>query len=141
MNVSRNEIRTGRLVVHLRVLVGCCFLARPASRRLHTYGSSSTMPPASSRVRMCGRRAQVGQVRRSMRRCPWTPPETETRSLVDVRVAPPRHYKRVRVRWAQLSMIGDSMIDFSNGEESSGLPPMEDLHRRRQTGLNEAATW
>src|SRR5205823_11721345 len=74
-------------------------------------------------VMVAGRKA--GQVRRIYSPVPESSrPEPKYESLVEVRVAASaRVFKKVRVQMVQISLLGDPMIDFSSGEESSGLAP------------------
>jgi ABC-type transporter Mla subunit MlaD len=145
MKVPRNEIRTGLLVVStFAVLVAALlYLGAPgAFAKLHTYriffDNAAGIKPGAD-VMVAGRK--VGQVRHIYSPMPVNSrPEPKYESLVEVRVEESACvYHKVRVQMVQLSMLGDSMIDFSEGEESSGLAPDGTTFiGERQHGLADA---
>jgi ABC-type transporter Mla subunit MlaD len=145
MKAPRNEIRTGLLVVlTLAVLVATLiYLGAPGVfQKQHTYfvyfENAFGIKPGAD-VMVAGRKA--GQVRRVFSPVAENArPEPGYESLIEVRVAANAGvYNRVRVQMLQLSMLGDSVIDFSEGEEASGLAP-DRAHflGRRQPGLSDA---
>lgn len=144
MNASRNEIRTGLLVVlTFAVLIAVLlFLGTPGIfRKLHTYriyfDNAAGIKPGAD-VMVAGRKA--GQVRRIYAPMPENSrPAPKYECLIEVRVAASACvYNKVRVQMVQLRPLGDSMIDFSNGEESSGLA-RDGAHfiGERQYGLSD----
>ena len=145
MKLPRNEIRTGLLVVStFAVLVAVMlFLGAPGvfgklSTYLVYFDNAAGIKPGAD-VMVAGRK--VGQVRRIYSPVPMnTRPDPKYESLVEVRVtAKAGIYKKVRVQMVQISILGDSMIDFSNGEESSGLAQDgATFLGERQPGLSEA---
>ena len=144
-NTPRNELRTGLLVVStFAVLVAVLlYLGAPGVfAKLHTYriyfDNAAGIKPGAD-VMVAGRK--VGQVRHVYSPMPLdSRPDPKYESLVEVRVAASAGiYKIVHVQMVQLSMLGDSMIDFSNGEEASGLAADgATFTGERQIGLQDA---
>ncbi len=127
MNIIRNEIRTGLLVVlSLAALVALLiYLGAPGvfvpqhTYRIYFENAAGIKPGAQ--VLLAGRR--IGQVRAL-----FSPvlekdrPSPKLETLIEVQVnSTALIFNKVRVQITQPSMLGDSVIDFSNGEESSGL--------------------
>src|SRR6266446_7322436 len=146
MKDSRNELRTGVLVVlTLAVLVAALlYLGAPGVfRKLNHYyvyfENAAGIKPGAD-VMVAGRK--VGQVRRIYSPVPEnTRPEPKYESLVEVRIAANAGlYNKVRARWVTTPLLGDMTIDFSHGEESSGLAP-DGAHflGEKAQGLNDVA--
>ncbi|EDY19500.1 Mammalian cell entry related domain protein [Chthoniobacter flavus Ellin428] len=129
MNLVRNEIRTGLLVViTLVVLVGVLiFLGAPGvfvpqhTYRIYFENAAGVKPGAP--VLLGGRK--IGQVRSL-----FSPVEEKDRpnpkleTMIEVTVAArARIFKTVKVEITQPTMLGDAVIDFASGKESSGLAP------------------
>jgi len=129
MNLVRNEIRTGLLVViTLVVLVGVLiFLGAPGvfvpqhTYRIYFENAAGVKPGAP--VLLGGRK--IGQVRAL-----YSPVEEKDRpnpkleTMIEVTVAAKaRIFKTVKVEITQPTMLGDAVIDFASGLESSGLAP------------------
>lgn len=129
MNIVRNEIRTGLLVIiTLAVLVGVLiFLGAPGvfvpqhTYRIYFENAAGVKPGAQ--VLLGGRK--IGQVRAL-----YSPVEEKDRpnpkleTMIEVTVAArARIFKTVTVQITQPSLLGDAVIDFASGQESSGLAP------------------
>jgi ABC-type transporter Mla subunit MlaD len=129
MNIVRNEIRTGLLVViSLAALVALLiFLGAPGvfvpqhTYRIFFENAAGVKPGAQ--VLLGGRK--IGQVHAL-----FSPVEEKDRpnpkmeTMVEVRVAArARIFKTVKVQITQPTLLGESVIDFSSGQESSGLAP------------------
>lgn len=145
MSAGRNEVRTGLFVLitltaFIAILI---YLGAPgAFKRQTTYyvyfATAYGIKPGAD-VMVAGRK--VGQVQRI-----WSPvplaqrPEPRMESLIEVRVSADAGIReRVRVQMVQLSMLGDMMIDFSDGDESSPAAAHGSYFRgERQPGLSEA---
>jgi hypothetical protein len=144
MTTPRHEVRTGLLVVlTLAVLVAVLvYLGAPgafeAQRTYYIFFDNAAGIKPGAQVMVSGRK--VGQVRQVFSPVPENArPEGKYESLVEVRVsAKAGIYQKVRVQMVQLTMLGDILIDFSNGEEASGLAP-DKAHfiGERQPGLAE----
>jgi phospholipid/cholesterol/gamma-HCH transport system substrate-binding protein len=127
MNVVRDEIRTGLLViVSLAALVGILlYLGAPGVFiPQHTYWiyfqDASGIKPGSQ-VQLAGRK--IGQVRALYSPVPEKErPEPKLETMIEVQVSSvARIFNRVRAQITQPTLLGDSVIDFSNGDEASGL--------------------
>jgi ABC-type transporter Mla subunit MlaD len=129
MNLVRNEIRTGVLVVvTLVALIGILlYLGAPGvlipqhTYRIYFENAAGVKPGAQ--VLLAGRK--VGQVHAM-----FSPvlekdrPNPKLETLVEVHVdAGARIFKTVKVQIAQPSLLGDTVIDFASGQETSGLAP------------------
>jgi ABC-type transporter Mla subunit MlaD len=129
MNLVRNEIRTGLLVViTLVVLVSVLiFLGAPGvfvpqhTYRIYFENAGGVKPGAP--VLLGGRK--IGQVRAL-----YSPVEEKDRpspkleTMIEVQVAAKaRIFKAVKVQITQPSLLGDAVIDFASGQESSGVAP------------------
>ena len=127
MNVIRNEIRTGLLVViSLAGFVGILlYLGAPGVFiPQHTYWiyfqDASGIKPGSQ-VLLAGRK--IGQVRALFSPVPEKErPDPKLETKIEVQVnSTARIFQRVKAQITQPTMLGDSVIDFSNGDEASGL--------------------
>jgi ABC-type transporter Mla subunit MlaD len=129
MNITRTEIRTGLLVVlSLAVLVAVLlFLGAPGvfipqhTYRIYFDNAAGIKPGAQ--VLLAGRK--IGQVRVLYSPVPEKErPTPKMETLIEVQVAKTaRIFNKVKVQIAQPTLLGESVIDFSNGEEASGLAP------------------
>jgi ABC-type transporter Mla subunit MlaD len=127
MNITRNEIRTGLLVVlSLVALVAVLiYLGAPGVfvpqniYRIYFDNASGIKPGAQ--VLLAGRK--IGQVRRLYSPVPEKDrPTPKMETLIEVQVARSAQiFKKVKVQITQPSLLGESVIDFSSGEEASGL--------------------
>jgi len=127
MNITRNEIRTGLLVVlSLAVLVAVLiYLGAPGVfTPQHTYriyfDNASGIKPGAQ-VLLAGRK--IGQVRELFSPVPESErPNPKMETLIEVQVAASaKIYNKVKAQITQPSVLGESVIDFSSGEEASGL--------------------
>lgn len=127
MNIVRNEIRTGLLVVlTLAALVGVLiYLGAPGvfipQNKFRIYFENAAGIKPGAQVLLAGRK--VGQVRQL-----FSPVEEKERpnpkleTLIEVEVnASAKIFNKVRVQITQPTLLGESVIDFSNGDESSGI--------------------
>lgn len=145
MNLQRNEIRTGLLVVIcLTALVAVLlYLGAPGVFvPQHTFSiyfdNASGIKPGAD-VMLAGRK--VGQVSHIYAPVPEADrPDPKLESLVEVKVsAAAKIYRNVRVQMVQVSMLGEMMVDFTSGREADGLAPEGAYFRgERQPGLQDA---
>jgi len=129
MQITRNEIRTGLLVVlTIGVLVaGLVYLGAPGGFvRQNTYriyfDNAGGIKPGNQ-VMLAGRK--IGQVRKLFSPVPEKErPTPKMESLVEVDVdASAQVYQRVKVQMIQNGLLGEMVIDFTAGEEASGRAP------------------
>lgn len=126
MNIVRNEIRTGLLVVlSLAALVGVLiYLGAPGvfipQKKFRIYFENAAGIKPGAQVLLAGRK--IGQVRQL-----FSPveekerPDPKLETLIEVEVnASARIFNKVRVQITQPTLLGESVIDFSSGDESSG---------------------
>jgi ABC-type transporter Mla subunit MlaD len=145
MKNAGNEVRTGILVIFsLTILVGVLlYLGAPgvfvSQHTYFVYFDNAYGIKAGTDVMLAGRK--VGQVRHVFSPIPQLErPEPQYESLVEVKVdARAAVYNKVDVQMMQLTMLGDMMIDFSNGDEASGLATEgARFNGKRQPGLSDA---
>lgn len=127
MDISRNEIRTGLLVVLslLVLVVVLLYLGAPGvfipqnTYRIFFDNAAGVKPGAH--VLLAGRK--IGQVRALFSPVPEKDrPTPKMETLIEVQVERrAKIFNKVKVQITQPSLLGDSVIDFSNGEEASGL--------------------
>src|SRR5687768_7771256 len=127
MNFTRTEIRTGLLVVLslLVLVVVLLYLGAPGvfvpqnTYRIYFDNAAGIKPGAQ--VLLAGRK--IGQVRNLYSPVPENErPTPKMETLIEVQVERRAAvYKQVKVEITQPSLLGESVIDFSNGLESSGL--------------------
>ena len=126
MNIVRNEIRTGLLVFFsLAVLVVVLvYLGAPGVfTPQHTYriyfSNASGIKPGAQ-VMLAGRK--IGRVRELYSPVPeGERPDPKMETLIEVQVAASaRVFNHVKVQITQPSLLGESVIDFSSGEEYIG---------------------
>jgi ABC-type transporter Mla subunit MlaD len=126
MNITRTEIRTGLLVVvSLAILVAVLiFLGAPGvfvpqnTYRIYFDNAAGIKPGAQ--VLLAGRK--IGQVKQLYSPVPEKErPTPKMETLIEVEVARSANvYNKVKVQITQPSLLGESVIDFSSGEEASG---------------------
>ena len=145
MNVVRNEIRTGLLVlVSVAVLAAVLiYLGAPGLlRKMHRYDvyfDNAGGIQIGAPVMLGGRR--VGQVTRVISPVPQNKrPKPNLETVVEVAVdRDARIYKKVNVSMLQYGLLGEQVIDFTAGAESSGLATSDTKFvGERIPGLNDA---
>lgn len=145
MNILRNEIRTGLLVVlSAAALVGLLiYLGSPGvfvpqkSFRIF-YDNAGGLEPGAP-VLLGGRKiGRVATLYSPVAEKDRPSPKMET--LVEVQVArSAKIFKRVKALMAQPTVLGKPVIDFTSGEEASGLAPDGAYFiGERQPGLADA---
>lgn len=141
----RNEIRTGLFVVVTLGLMAAVLIYYGAAgdfldrKRFQIYFTDAGGIQPGASVTLSGRK--VGQVRRLISPVPESErPEPELEVMIEVDISiTARIYRDQQVIMLQYGMLGDQLIDFTQGKESSGVAP--DGSRfigRRQPGLNDA---
>ena len=127
MNIHRNEIRTGLLVVlSLAALVGLLlYLGSPGvfvpQKTFRIYFDNAAGLEPGAPVLLAGRK--IGQVTKLFSPVPEKDrPTPKTETLVEVQVAKSAEiFSKVKVQMTQPSLLGKHVIDFTSGEEASGL--------------------
>ncbi len=127
MNITRTEIRTGLLVVFslVALVVVLLYLGAPGvfipqnTYRIFFDNAAGIKPGAH--VLLAGRK--IGLVKSLYSPVPEKDrPTPKMETLIEVRVARTAQiFNTVKVQITQPSLLGESVIDFSNGEETSGL--------------------
>jgi ABC-type transporter Mla subunit MlaD len=147
MNVVRQEIRTGLLVIFsLVVLVGVLlYLGSPGIfHPMKTYfvfvKNGAGIKPGAD-VLLAGRR--IGQVRRlssPVARDQRPDPEKKMETRIEVRVdRDAKIYGNVKVTLRQYGLLSDMIIDFTSGDEQDGLAPGETVFLGElEPGLSDA---
>ncbi|HEV7869015.1 MAG TPA: MlaD family protein [Chthoniobacteraceae bacterium] len=129
MNIQRNEIRTGLLVVlSLGILVTVLiYLGAPGvfvkQKTFRIYFDNASGLKPGAQVMLAGRK--IGQVRRLFSPVPEQErPTPKMEALVEVIVAADSPiYKTVKAQMTQNGLLGETLIDFTTGQEASGLAP------------------
>jgi len=129
MNIERQEVRTGLLVfISLALFVGVLiYLGAPGvftpQKTFRIYFEDAAGMKPGAQVLLAGRK--IGQVRRLFSPVPESErPTPKIEALIEVRVAANAPiYQKVRAEMTQPKLLGEMVIDFTNGEESSGLAP------------------
>ncbi len=145
MNIARNEIRTGLLVIiSLFALVGILlYLGAPGffvpqnTFRIYFDNASGIKPGAD--VLLAGRK--IGQVSLILSPVPEADrPDPKFEVLVETKVAASaRVYKNAKVQMVQTSLLGEAVIDITSGREADGLATDGHYFRgERQPGLADA---
>ena len=130
MNILRNEIRTSALLVVLTLaalVAVLVYLGAPGvftpQKKFRVYFENAAGIKPGAQVLLAGRK--IGQVREL-----FSPvldkdrPDPKLETLIEVQVnSSAQIFKKVKVQIAQPTLLGESVIDFSSGEESSGLAP------------------
>jgi ABC-type transporter Mla subunit MlaD len=129
VNLLRNEIRTGLLVViTLAVFVAVLlYLGAPGvfvpqhTYRIFFENAAGIKPGAQ--VLLAGRK--IGQVHALYSPVPDKDrPTPKMETLIEVQVdRAAKIYNKVRAQITSTTLLGETVIDFSNGEEASGLAP------------------
>ncbi len=127
MNIRRQEIRTGLLVVlSLVALVGVVlYLGAPGvfvpQHTFRIYFDNAAGMKQGASVLLSGRK--VGQVSQIFSPVPEAErPAEKYEVLIEVKVrATAKIYNKVRVQMVQTSLLGETVIDFNNGREAQGL--------------------
>jgi phospholipid/cholesterol/gamma-HCH transport system substrate-binding protein len=145
MNIFRNEVRTGLLVVlTMGALVAVLlYLGAPgvftSQNTFYIFVDNAVGIQEGAKVLVAGR--DIGQVRRIFSPVPeserwdWT---WETKIEVNVGSSA-RIYKDAKVTLTQNGLLGEMLIDFSSGTEASGLAPHGyTFVAVRPAGLSEA---
>ena len=129
MNIERNEIRTGLLVLMtLSALVAVLvYLGAPgvfvAQNKFYIYFDNAVGVKPGAPVLLAGRK--IGQVRSLYSPVPDKDrPAPNLETVIEVEVAATaKIYRKVKVEMTQTSVLGDSVIDFTHGDENSGRAP------------------
>lgn len=127
MTILRNETRTGLLfVITLAILVGTVvYLGSPGvfvpQKTFNIFFDNASGLEPGAPVLLAGRR--IGQVTALHSPVPEkTRPEPKMETLVEVQVEKSANiFRKVKARMRQPSMLGKPVIDFTTGEEESGL--------------------
>ena len=144
MPLIRNEFRTGLLVLLTAAILAVVliYLEAPGlagERRIfHVYFDNASGINIGAPVMLAGRR--VGQVSRLMSPVPESQrPRPDLVVLVEVAVDPSALiYKDEHVIMVQYSLLGEQVIDFTKGNEASGLASTNTKFiGERQPGLSE----
>ena len=145
MNLARTEIRTGLLVVlSLVILVTVLiYLGAPGvfvpQNTFRIYFDNAAGIKPGAQVLLAGRK--IGQVRELFSPVPEkNRPEPKMETLIEIQVASTaKIFRKVKVQITQPSVLGESVIDFSSGQEDSGLAK-DGAHfiGERQPGLADA---
>jgi phospholipid/cholesterol/gamma-HCH transport system substrate-binding protein len=145
MTFHRNEIRTGLLVVFsIAVLVAVLiYLGMPGAvvpqKKFSIFFDNAGGLEPGAPVLLAGRK--IGQVTELHSPVPENVrPDPKMETLVDVQVEKSAHvFKKVNARMTQPSMLGKPVIDFTTGQESSGLAPDGAVFiGERQPGIADA---
>ncbi len=145
MNIHRQEIRTGLLVViSIFALVGVVlYLGAPGvfvpQHTFYIYFDNAAGIKHGAAVLLSGRK--VGQVSQIFSPVPEAErPDPKFEVLVEVNVrATAKIYNQVRVQMVQTSLLGETNIDFSNGREAWGLAENKAYFQgERARGLTDA---
>ena len=145
MTIFRNEIRTGLLVVTtLTALVALLiYLGAPgvfvAQKTLRIYFDNAAGLEPGAPVLLAGRK--IGQIRTLYSPVPEKDrPEPKLETLVEVEVdKSAKIFTKVKAQLTQPSLLGKPVIDFTTGEEASGLAPEGTFFiGERQPGLADA---
>ena len=127
MNIIRNEIRTGLLVVLslaglvlVLLYLGAPGVFTPQHKYRIFFENANGIKPGAQ-VLLAGRK--IGQVRVLFSPVPEKDrPNPKLETIIEVQVnASAQIFNKVRVQITQPSLLGESVIDFSSGEEGSGL--------------------
>jgi phospholipid/cholesterol/gamma-HCH transport system substrate-binding protein len=131
MEIRREEIRTGLLVIVSLAIVTLVLLAIgmpgvfKATNTYRIYFDNASGLNQGAPVLLAGRR--IGQVTNLISPVPLAErPEgfKDDETLVQVEVDRSADiYSKVQVHMLQTSLLGQPVIDFSNGDETSGLAP------------------
>lgn len=144
MALIRNELRTGVLVLVSLVLLGgvLIFLGAPGAfceRRVYrVYFDNAGGINVGAPVMLAGRR--VGQVSRLLSPVPMAErPRPDLAAVVEVSVGcDAQVFRKQRVTMLQYNLLSEQVIDFTNGDEASGIAAKgEAFIGERQPGLGD----
>ncbi len=145
MTIFRNEIRTGVLVVvTLAALVSLLlYLGAPgvfvAQKKFRIYLDNASSLSPGAPVLLAGRR--IGQVVELHSPVPEKErPNPNLETVVDIQVDKSAQiFNKVKARMTLPSLLGKPVIDFTTGQESSGLAPENTAFvGEREPGLADA---
>ncbi|HEV7403857.1 MAG TPA: MlaD family protein [Chthoniobacteraceae bacterium] len=145
MNVIRQEIRTGLLVVvSLAILIGVVlYLGAPGvfvpQKTYYIYVENAGGLKQGADVALAGRKiGQVVQLFSPVAESERPAPKYETKVEVRViRIA--KIYKNAKVQITSASLLGEMFIDFTMGQEASGLAPgMSSFEGTKAGSLSDA---
>jgi ABC-type transporter Mla subunit MlaD len=128
MQLHRNEIRTGIFVIVTFGIVIVLLLALGAPgvlRRMNTYYiffDNAAGIKSGASVLLAGRK--IGRVTKMESPIPsnMRPKDDKYEVVIEVKVdADAKIYNQVMVRMQQVSLLGEQIIDFAQGDEASGL--------------------
>jgi phospholipid/cholesterol/gamma-HCH transport system ATP-binding protein len=145
MNILRNEVRTGLLVVLtvVALVATLLYLGKPGvfvkQKTYRVFFDNAAGIKQGAAVLIAGRK--VGQVARLFSPVPeGDRPQPKYEALVEITVqADALIYRQVRVQMVQMSLLGDTVIDFTTGQQASGLAPDGAFFLgERQSGLADA---
>ncbi|SDU18502.1 MlaD protein [Verrucomicrobium sp. GAS474] len=149
MQIHKNEIATGILVlvtfgifITVLVLIGMPGLIKPLHSYRIYYDNADGIRPGAS-VLLAGR--EIGKVTALHSPVPMAqrpPGHPDYEVLIDIRVARDAEiYRHVTVHLSQQSLMGQQVIDFVHGDETSGLAENHALFvGERVPGLSEAVS-
>lgn len=129
MTIFRNEIRTGVLVVITVTALVCLllYLGAPgvfvAQKKFRIYLENASSLAPGAPVLLAGRR--IGQVVELYSPVPEKErPNPKLETVVEIEVDKTAQiFNKVKARMTQPSLLGKPVIDFTTGQESSGLAP------------------
>lgn len=145
MTIFRNEIRTGLLVVVTLATLVCLllYLGAPgvfvAQKKFRIYLDNASSLAPGAPVLLAGRRiGQVVELHSPVPEKERPAPGLET--LVDIQVdSTAKIFNKVKARMTLPSLLGKPVIDFTTGEEASGLAPENTAFvGEREPGLADA---
>ncbi|HZN55761.1 MAG TPA: MlaD family protein [Candidatus Polarisedimenticolaceae bacterium] len=148
MNVRRNEIATGLLVVATLAVVGGTLMALTApgslrsERKYFVYFDNAGGIQAGTDVLLAGRRVgQVTDVQSPVPLAERPPGRAELEAKIEVRVSKDaKIYRNVAVRMEPYGLLGEQKIDFTRGDEGSGIAASGTAFvGERVSGLTDAA--
>ena len=127
MNLLRNEVRTGLLVLFSlgAVVLAIIYLGAPGvfspQNVFRIYFDNAGGIKPGAQVLLAGRK--IGQVKKLFSPVPDRDrPNPRMETLIEVQVnRDAQVYNSVKVQMTQSSLLGEAVIDFTNGQESSGL--------------------
>jgi phospholipid/cholesterol/gamma-HCH transport system substrate-binding protein len=149
MRAGRNETLTGAFVLVTLLVVAGTVIALGAPglfRSLNTYhvffDNAGGIKPGTD-VLLAGRHVgQVVEIRSPVPVAERPEGHPELEAVVEVRVAKKEKiYRAVTVRMQQYGLLGQEMIDFANGDETSGVAEGgTSFVGERVAGLTDAST-
>lgn len=144
MALIRNELRTGMLVLITAAVLAAVliYLGAPGlsgeQRTFRVYFDNAGGISVGAPVMLAGRK--IGQVSRLVSPIPEAVrPRPDLAAAVVIAVEPnSKIYRQEKVTMLQYSLLGEQVIDFTNGNEASGLAPKgSNFIGERQLGLSD----